>query len=186
MKILSPKKFEKAYDKLEYNVFLCDRNFRGQGLTLYNIFDHGGLCQYIPKILKESKSRDDFRQLLNSELMYYFWSKCEYEYLIDGHKIDVYDQLKGNLDFLCDYIIDNLIRDEEKPTLYCYPKCWVVLTGGNTYVDILSDRQPIYDLGTIRHIGSWPSGKDDETYILEVNTIIESNRKRLDEYLEKV
>lgn len=183
MKILSPKKFEKAYDKLEYNVFLCDRNFRGQGLTLYNIFNHGGLCKYIPKKLKEANTRDEFKNFLNTELMYYFWSKCEYEYLIDGHKIDVYDQLKGNLDFLCDYIIDTLIREEEKPPLYYYPKCWVVLTGGNTYMDILSDTQPTHEPGIIRHIGSWPRG---ETYLLEVSTIIESNRKRLDEYLQKV
>ena len=69
--------------KLEWNVRI--HNFNRDTFDLYNIFNHGGCNSYIGKIFKEfkkSENKEEFAEKLRRELMYYFWSKCEYEVVI--------------------------------------------------------------------------------------------------------
>ena len=56
-------------------------------------------------------SKDEFADGLKKYLMYYFWSKCQYEIILspwtgraDDIKIDVYDQIMMNFDRFVDYV----------------------------------------------------------------------------------
>lgn len=49
----------------------------------YNIFEHGRFFEAVSKQLKACDTKEEFADKLRSELMYYFWSKCEYEVLIE-------------------------------------------------------------------------------------------------------
>lgn len=80
----------------------------------WNIFEHGRFRQDIIELLKrldENTVRADFAKDVKSNLMYYFWSKAEYEIILKNWigkdcevKIDVYDQVMLNFDKFIDYL----------------------------------------------------------------------------------
>lgn len=67
--------------KLEWNVFYYDIN--RNKITTYNIFKHSGFNKYVEKALETSKIKEEFAEILRRELMYYFWSKAEWELIIE-------------------------------------------------------------------------------------------------------
>lgn len=67
--------------KLEWNVFYYDIN--RNKITTYNIFRHGRFNKYVEKAFKTSKTKEEFAKILRRELMYYFWSKAEWELVIE-------------------------------------------------------------------------------------------------------
>lgn len=96
---------------MEWHVFYHDIN--AQKLTTINIFDHCGFFEDVQKALKKSKSKDEFAKALKSDLMYYFWSKSEYEIIIspwcggrntEDIKVDIYTQVMNNWNVFLDYV----------------------------------------------------------------------------------
>ena len=68
---------------LKWNVYIHD--FNRNKFEVWNIFDNWSFEEYVNKIFKEFKNSEDkesFAKRLNMELMYCFWSKCEYEAVI--------------------------------------------------------------------------------------------------------
>ena len=65
---------------LEWNVFYHDIN--KQKITTFNIFNHWKFDEDVQKSLKKFKDKYEFAEQLRRDLMYYFWSKCEYEVII--------------------------------------------------------------------------------------------------------
>ena len=55
-------------------------------------------------------SLEDLREIVKGNLMYHYWSKCEYEMIVKGlfgdeeYKVSIYDQLEPNLDRIVEYI----------------------------------------------------------------------------------
>lgn len=67
-------------------------------------------AEKINKLLQGNLSIDEFADGLKKYLMYYMWSKCEYEIILspwtgraDDIKIDVYDQIMMNFERFVDY-----------------------------------------------------------------------------------
>lgn len=88
-------------------------NVNHKVIEKYNIFDHGGFRQDIENIFKDEYSREDFNKELETSLLFYFWSKAEWEILLspwvggspdDKMKIDAYDQIMINFDQFSDYV----------------------------------------------------------------------------------
>ena len=67
--------------KLKWSVFYYDIN--KNKITTYNIFNHCGFNKYVEKALEISKTKEEFAETLRRELMYYFWSKAEWELVIE-------------------------------------------------------------------------------------------------------
>lgn len=67
---------------LEWNVFYHDIN-KNKITTLNILKQHGSFNEYIKKAFKKCKTKDEFAEVLRRELMYYFWSKCEWELIIE-------------------------------------------------------------------------------------------------------
>lgn len=97
--------------KLCWNVFY--HNFNQDEIQLVNIFDHGGFSKEVNENLKKHKEKDSFADELRRSLMYYFWSKCEWETVISpwvrrsdrtAIKVDVYWQVMANWEPFVDYI----------------------------------------------------------------------------------
>ena len=80
----------------------------------HNIFDHRYFLEDCKEALKKHKDdKAGFLKDVKSSLMYYYWSKCEWEILLfswpsrqdyDGEKIDVYDQVMLNWDIFSEYL----------------------------------------------------------------------------------
>ncbi len=97
---------------LEWFVYVFDTNSRH--IYHMNIFEHSRFNKAIKEILRDQTRIYDkatFASAIRSELMYYFWSRVEYEVeisdvLFDKNKtkIDVYDQVMMNLDRFIDYL----------------------------------------------------------------------------------
>lgn len=87
-------------------------NFNSRKIEKFNIFDHGGFVEDVNKCLLESDDKDSFEKELNNALLYYYWSKSEWEIIItpwigdekERVKIDVYDQVMMNWDKFVDYV----------------------------------------------------------------------------------
>lgn len=94
---------------IEWYVYYHDSN--AQKIIRWNIFNHGSFTEKVKKLLKDNLSRDEFEDGLKKYLMYYMWSKCEYEIILspwtgraDDIKIDVYDQIMMNWNSFVDYV----------------------------------------------------------------------------------
>lgn len=129
-------------EKLTWNVFT--NSFNDNKIEVYNVFDHWRFCEDIDKSVKKYKKAmkqegltkrlkkallDNFKETIENDLMYYFWSKYEWEIGItepfEDHiikqdckypweKVDVYDQIKMNFDIFFDYIYQNLVEKKKK------------------------------------------------------------------------
>ena len=91
--------------------------FNSDKIEPYNIFNNVRFKEEVDKLLKEFVSLDDFKEKLDSELRYNFWSRAEYEIMCSGlfdrnkaYKIDIYSQVVPNLDVLARYIIEEYDR----------------------------------------------------------------------------
>ena len=99
---------------LTWNVYRLNINSRE--IEVYNIFDHWFFLAGCVKAAKKH-TRMEFAEEIKRELMYYYWSKCEWEVLVsdwtspDFHKsqkkIDVYQQVMLNFDRFIDYLWAN-------------------------------------------------------------------------------
>ena len=64
----------------------------------YNVFSHYKFTEAVAKMLElYADDKEKFAEDLDSELMYYFYSKSEWN-------IDVYCQVKMNLEAFVDYV----------------------------------------------------------------------------------
>lgn len=64
------------WDVYHYNI---NRN----KIELFNIFDHWSFREYAKKAVKKYKTKEEFINQLKGELQYYFWSKCEWELVVE-------------------------------------------------------------------------------------------------------
>ena len=94
---------------MEWYVYYHD--FNAGKIIKWNIFKHGTFRKETYDLLKSDLIKEDFVEQLKRSLMYYFWSKSEYEVLIlpwvgraDDIKIDIYDQVMMNFDIFADYV----------------------------------------------------------------------------------
>jgi hypothetical protein len=96
-----------------WNVFYHNHNKKQ--IEFFNIFDHWKFKEDIEKALKKSKTREELENAVKSSLMFYFWSKYEWETLITSFpanadetiKVDVYWQVINNFDRFIDYVARN-------------------------------------------------------------------------------
>ena len=97
---------------MEWNVYTY--NFNARKVEPHNIFKHSGFIKDCQKALKEFKDdKEQFIEAVRRSLMYYYWSKCEWEIVISDFpprpdfpdaKVDVYDQIRLNWDVFVDYL----------------------------------------------------------------------------------
>lgn len=99
---------------MEWNVYVGD--FNANEIKVYNIFNHSSFTEDVKKICK--KYKDDYATFcdkLKGSLMYYFWSKCEWEIILsdwppsdrfNSSKVSVYDQIMLNKEAFMKYVWD--------------------------------------------------------------------------------
>lgn len=100
---------------LEWNVYYQDINRRK--IMRHNVFDHSGFREDLAKAVKKYKEREEFEKEVRSSLMYWYWSKCEWEIILSGWppskdgeeeiKIDVFEQIMLNRQRFMDYLWEN-------------------------------------------------------------------------------
>lgn len=96
-----------------WNVYYESLN--GHEIKVFNIFDHWGFiasCADDMRKLKDDKA--EAKERVRRNMMYCFWSKCEYEIVLKAWvdprgvvpevKIDVYDQVYNNYDIFFEYV----------------------------------------------------------------------------------
>ena len=101
---------------LEWNVLNWDNNLKK--VKSINILDDDLKTIIYKKIRsKKIKNYKELKEFLNRRFQYHYWSRCEYEIaigsifmkdMIEAEKIDVYDQIKINLDRITEYIINKM------------------------------------------------------------------------------
>jgi len=104
-----------AQKELVWNVYIED--FNSKSIDIYNIFRHAGFYNDVKKYTRKCRDdRNGFAEEIKRSLMYYFWSKCEWEVILSGwpprddfhaEKIDVYAQVMMNWDRFMDYLWEN-------------------------------------------------------------------------------
>lgn len=65
---------------LTFNTIVDD--FSSRKIETYNVFEHARFVRDLYKNTKNIKTKEEFGVVLKSELMYNFWSKCEWETII--------------------------------------------------------------------------------------------------------
>lgn len=106
---------------LKWFVYYHDSNL--QEIKTFNIFKHSSFYKDVEEYLKRYKDKEEFAERLKRSLMYYFWSKSEYEVIIspwcggrntEDIKIDVYNQVMNNWDVFLDYVWNSKIHRPRK------------------------------------------------------------------------
>ena len=100
---------------LEWNVYVG--NFNAKKIETHNVFRNTRFvedCRAAAKKFKDDKAA--FAEEVRHSLMYYYWSKCEWEVIIShwppvqrfqSTKVDVYSQVMMNWDRFIDYLWEN-------------------------------------------------------------------------------
>lgn len=106
-------------EKLSWKVYIYD--FNAKEIKEYDIFSHGTFQKELKKILKKASTLDEFSEELKKQLMYYFWSRCEWEVIISAWppsddrqeeiKVDVYSQVMLNWDVFRKYVWNTLQKN---------------------------------------------------------------------------
>lgn len=106
--------------ELIWNVYI--ENINERHIEIYNIFNHYMFRQDLFEIYNKFKDdKDNFLSEIKKSLMYYYWSKCEWEIILSDWppskkfnemKISVYDQINNNWHIFSEYIWNN--RDKIK------------------------------------------------------------------------
>lgn len=66
---------------MKFMVYYHD--FNRDKIDTFDIFNHNGFREDIKKALKKYKDKDLFSEILKREFRYYFWSKCEWELIVE-------------------------------------------------------------------------------------------------------
>lgn len=77
--------------KITYCTYIYNINVHK--IEKFNIFRHGSFTQYVYKAARNCKDKADFAKAIRRELLYYFWSKSEYELIIkltDDNRVFLY------------------------------------------------------------------------------------------------
>ena len=97
--------------------YVLNHDFNSDKIISFNIFDSTSFKQEVDKLLEEFVTFDDFKEKLDGVLKYSFMSRAEYEMMCNGlfyghkvYKIDIYTQMKPNLDTLARYVIGEYNR----------------------------------------------------------------------------
>lgn len=100
---------------LEWYVYVS--NFNAKRIETYNVFNHAGFTDDLRKNAKKnSENREAFEEQLRRSLMYWYWSKCEWEIMLSewphredskDMKVDVFSQIWLNKQRFCDYVWEN-------------------------------------------------------------------------------
>lgn len=145
---------------LQWNVFLPSRN--GEEISPYNIFDHSGFRRDIRKTAKTVFEHDAFVESVRRDLMYYFWTKCEYEIVIcpfgsapenTRKKVDVFTQVWNNKDAFIWYCLCNreeLVSDDERPYRMRYRR---LVNREDLIVDYHNDGRPVIRVSAYNYRG---------------------------------
>lgn len=104
--------------------YVLNYNFNLKKIEPINIFNYGNFLKDIKEIYKEYIERKEdiefFENKINSQLLYYFWSRREYEISVGDlfekdlekyEKIDVYYQIKMNFKAFIEYLLNNISID---------------------------------------------------------------------------
>ena len=93
----------------EFNV--CIYDFNRKEFITYDIIPY--LLKEYKKLDKKPTTFEELKKFVDDESKYQFWARCEYEIiLVDwpcqeiSKKIDVYQQIKMNLDTITNILID--------------------------------------------------------------------------------
>lgn len=97
---------------VEWNVYCY--NYNSRKVETHNVFNHWRFIEYSAKAIK--KYKDDKKSLeeqIRRELMYYYWSKYEWEVIVapftsnpkeeEEKKLDVYEQVMLNWNIFFEY-----------------------------------------------------------------------------------
>ena len=99
---------------LEWNVYVEDFNRRE--IKVYNIFKHDNFLKDCRKLAKTCMDKTTFAENIRKNLLYYYWSKCEWEIILSdwptsnkfkNEKVSVFDQIMINWDRFIDYLWEN-------------------------------------------------------------------------------
>ena len=105
---------------LSWYVYVGD--FNAGVIKEFNVFQHGGFMQDVEKAVRRKLNREQFEKEIRTSLMYWYWSKCEWEVIIDHWphsdrrkdiKVDVFDQVMMNWNHFITYLWKN--RKEALP-----------------------------------------------------------------------
>jgi len=80
---------KKEWNNLTWIVTYYDCNARA--IKSYDILKYRQ--DFIKKIKKQASSKEEFAQKMHREMMYYYWSKCEWELIItidENHRVWLY------------------------------------------------------------------------------------------------
>lgn len=68
-------------------------NINANKIEIFNIFRHSRFREEIQKALNKYKGKAEFAKVVKGELLYYFWSKSEYELIVkltDDNRVFLY------------------------------------------------------------------------------------------------
>ena len=109
-----PFKEEADSSQLVWRAFY--QSWNRKRIDVFNIFDHYGFREELKKAAKKCKTKEEFAPKLRGALLYYYWSKCEWEVVIkpwisrkdaEDLKVDVYWQVMNNWSVFLDYVWEN-------------------------------------------------------------------------------
>lgn len=97
----------------KFNVIV--ENINRRAFTSYDVIPY--LVKQYHKSKNKPKTLDEFKKFILGESMYQWWSRCEYEIVLEtwptsdvNKKIDVHWQVQMNIDIISEIVMDECLN----------------------------------------------------------------------------
>lgn len=109
----------------KFSFYVMYKDFNTRKMKSYNVMPslYGSILTSKNKVSKKwkeihgVKTRKDLRNFIDGHFRYYYWAKCEWEFIARDWpttdekydvKVDVYDQLEPNIDLITDLVWEQI------------------------------------------------------------------------------
>ena len=152
---------------MEWDVFCYNIN-KGK-IEKFNIFDHWKFNEDGQKSLKKFKDKNEFKKVIESDLMYYFWSKSQYELVIEITENN-FEITSAELRDFCKSAGVH-IYSERDAVIYANKSFVFIHTGedGEQRLSVPKDA-PLYDVFSSKSFETSFEAPLGKSYLLKINT----------------
>ena len=113
-------RYLKESDKMNLKWNVYRENWNSQKIETFNIFDHSRFYESVKKALEKFDNKEEFSEEIRKDLLWCYWSKCEWETVITSFPPRI---AKDEIDRLnAEFKVDTERYGREPKSVYVSPE----------------------------------------------------------------
>lgn len=110
----------------KHGFYAIRQNVNTREFYWFNVFSHPSYAKSVAEAARTYKTRPALKERVLSISRYYYWARCEYEFVAtpwppspnsdEGRKYDVYSFIEANIESLLDVLVSMFWEGKRRPS----------------------------------------------------------------------